>query len=398
MYRLKRLWLLFRSHIGFYIFAWVQLTAIIFILSSEVMMLEKEYNRAYFIEKYSPGMYLYANVMNSVIENMNPTEAPVETMGKFIKEIEQIKGVKGVGYNIYIGQYVADGTKTDVLVSYINEVMDDISYKGIDGEWLTEAEYSEEYISIVIGNSLNDIYDIGDIVHISHTGSGKQHKCKVVGVFDEKMAPVSLNMAGSAKRLYVGEECTVYTNDPRIMEGIDAELMGFPMSSLLLSLDNDYEEEALLKYGNLYSFEYLDNANDDYFSFLFTNAFQRYGVLLFVIIFGMFTTVYLTLSKGMYRIGVYSLLGQSKRNIIMDNLIVYLAVYVCSAITVFALYMCSVDERMIELFGTGVWTLWNTLLVVGLGVITLIIAIITNICMIHKHPNNIINAAKVMEG
>ena len=400
MYKLKRIWLEFRSHMGKYIYVWLMFTVIIYIFTPEIMALENEYYTEHFVKDYNKDMYLYANVAEKIYETTTSDEIVGENMEAFIAEIEQVSGVKGLGYYNNIGRYDIGYSEEDVRLLYINDIMSDISYNRIYGQWLTEAEYSDDYVNVVVGSAIGEIYGIGENFTLESSENNKSYTCKVVGIFYQSVGPIYLNMAGSDKRLntvYDGD-WNIYTNDSRVMKGIESSEYSYPSTNLLIALEEDYDADKLLKYGNIYSFDELENANDEYYAFIFYDILQTYGVLIFVVLFGSFSVIYLIISKGMYTTGVYSLLGQTKKSKVVENMIIHILVYIIAVVTAYCVYINNVDEYFIDMYNGRLWTSWNNIFVVVLGIITTIITVITSICMIGKRPKDIMIAARNMEG
>jgi len=394
MYIFKRLWLDFKSHIGRYIYEWLQFVIIIYMLSFEVMSVEQSYQSIYFVKNYSDDMYMYANVMNDWY-TMND-----KTVEEYIDELESIEGVMGIGYDITLWSAYTLKESEEASVIYINDVLDDITYLGTEGKWLSEAEYDEKYVNVVIGSKIGKLYDIGDELEITNTGSNKKIKCKIVGIMSNNSGIIDWGSSGADKSLKqsypTGWE--IYTNDERILSGINSEEYTYSSANLLIRLDDEYDEEELKKYGNIYSFDYMENVNDEYFSKIVYWTIEEYGILIFVVLFGSFTIGYLILSKGMYAIGVYSLLGQTKAQRVVEHLIMHILIYISATFVAYKLYMMSPGRVTILSEGANQWTMYNTAFVVILGVIIMSIVTLTSVCMIRKCPKEIIRAAKEMEG
>ncbi len=394
MYMLKRIWLDFKCHIGRYLYQWLQLIIIIYILSFEVMSMEQSYRSIYFVRDYSEDMYMYSNAMKYWY-GMND-----KTQEEYIEEIESIKGVKGVGYDISLwSSYVVNEIEESYVI-YINDVMADITYIGTQGEWLTEAAYDSKYINVVVGSEMGRIYDIGDVFEITGTSSGETVKCRIIGTMQKDAGIVDLDIGGSDKALY--QECVtgweIYTNDSRMLDGVNSEEYSYGSMNLLISLEEEFDKEELQKYGNIYSLNYMENVSGEYFSKIVYWTIEEFGILIFVVLFGSFTVSYLILSKGMYATGVYSLLGQTKAQKVGEGLLMHMLIYISAVIVAYQMYIMSPGRITILSEGENLWTVWNTVFVVLLGIITSTITTLTSVCMIRKCPKDIMRVAKEMEG
>ena len=400
MYSLKRMWLKFRSHIGMYIFMWLQFAVIIYIVSTEVNILNDQYYETHFVDEYDDNMYMYSNSVQRIMENIDYSkETQIMTqVYEFINYINTLDGVRGVGYDCVLSDYNRYNGNGDERLVYLNEVMASVSYNNIEGEWFLEEDNSHDYINVVVGSELGKLYGVGEKFVVENEETDVSYECRVIGVIQEGTGIIALNTGGSDKSLpqnNLGEWC-IYTADERVLENVDIENYGYPAISLLLLLEDEYDEEELSKYGSLYALKYMENCSKDYFSYVFNYVFAEYGVLIYVILFGTFAAIYLTTSKGMYTIGVYSLLGMTKSRIVVENLIVHLLTYVSAVVVAYFAYNNSADA--IEMWGEKPWNSWHNIFVITLGCITSLITVVTSICMIQKKPKEIMAMAKSIEG
>lgn len=396
MYKIKMILLSLKSHWGRYLFEGIMFVVILEILSLEIMNMKAGYDETNFISGYGEDMYMYANVMEYVRKYVDDNK----TEKMFIEEMEDISGVRGIGYSIDLsGNYVLNESE-DYTITFINDIMAEVSYKGISGKWLSDVANDDENINIVVGYKLGEVYKIGDVLYIYDMESDRQIACEVIGVMEENVGVLSLNISGSEKQLYkeVGAGWDIYTNDKRILDGIHETDYAYPTTNLLVALDNDFDEKLLKSYGNIYSLKYMENINLKYFDYIIHLIFETYGVLLFVVLFGTFSVIYLVLSKGMYATGVYSLLGQTKLNKIKENLLIHIIIYCIAALVAYCIYIKTQKEEMSSMFVGEIWTSWNTIFVILLGMITSAINVITSIFMIQKSPKDIMRASKEMEG
>lgn len=417
MYRLKKIWLTFRTHIGMYAYAWVQFTLIMCIISGQVAKEYDAYHALCFIESYEQDMYMCANAMSSAYEydwNGENTEEfsqqiiydeedeNIENNKKekqLINTISNIDGVKAVGYEMEINNYILPEGTGEEFVKYVNDSMKKISYKNIEGKWLDEAPEDEAYIPVVIGCNIASVYGIGDIFTIEQS-DGDKKECKVIGIIKENAATFDLNLGGSSKAFpadYMNMDA-IYTADERVLEGVDEADYVYPYMNLLLELEDDYDVNALKEYGNVYSLEYMEAESVNEFLFGIMDTVNWYGIILFVSLFGAFGTIYLIQSKNVYDTCVYNLLGMTKRQMIIEQIVIHFVLYV-SAMPVIRLVYLKLYEMVFDMDVSLYysWCPWNIIALMIVATILIMIAALVTACMVKDTPKNMMIHAKNME-
>lgn len=419
MYRLKKIWLTFRTHISMYVYAWIQFTLIMCIITGQVAKEYDTYNALCFLESYDKDMYMYSNVMLSAYrqdteeslseetsqqmiyddETSNEEELSYNKEQQLIETIAGIDGVKAVGYELGLPEYTLTNGTDEEYVIYVNESMKKLSYKNIEGKWLDEAPENDSYIPVVIGYNIALDYQIGDTFTIEQS-DGEKKECKVIGIVKEDAATFDLNMSGSSKSLppNYGYENAIYTADDRVLEGMNKDECIYPSMNLLLELEEDYDAETLKIYGNLYSLKYMEEESEKEFVAGIMDTINWYGIILFVSLFGAFGTIYLIQSKNVYDASIYHLLGMTKGQMVAEQVIIHLILYI-SAIPVIRLVYLKLYELV---FGAEIllyyqWCPWNMIAIGIIVAILILIAAIVTACMIKDTPKNMMIRAKNME-
>lgn len=390
MVRLKKIGLMLRSHWAMYLYVWVQFVVILAILCVEINNIHTGYYETYFVEDYDDNMYLYAEAMTYIREDMATTGIGETEMLQWISEIE---GVEGVGYTLDCTEcVVAD----EQYVVYVNDVMKNISYRMSEGVWLDEIVSDDDYVPVVVGSAVGNVYGVGDIFPMDNYASGEALMCKVVGVLDEHASTMALDQGGSSKTLPTDQYTSwnIYTSDTRVLEGLEPEEYVYPATNLILSLEEEYDEASLRQYGNIYPLKYMQGCSENNLVIFVNDIFNWYGILIFVILFGLFGTTYLILSKSMYETSVFSLLGMTKKRIASEHILMYGLVYLTALPAI-----CVAWQKLTPVIqGTEyLWTDWHTVfLAVMAGIVVGIVALLS-FGMTKKSPKEMMSVAKSME-
>ena len=411
MSRLRKIWLTFRGHWGMYLYVWVQFIVILSIICVEINSLHASYYETYFVEDYEEGMYLYAEVMNHIMADQATTGVGTEEM---IQQISEIDGVNGVGYTLNFMSYAvldkdtqeealfqgsnAFETKVESpgIFTYVNDTMKNISYRMEDGVWLDKVTESDEYIPVAVGSAVGSEYGVGDVFCLENSVTGKEFQCQVVGVINQYTSTITLDQGGSSKTLPIDSYTPwkIFTNDARVLEGLTEDDWFYPSTCLMLWLEEEYDEAALREYGNIYPLKYMQGCSEESMSIFVNDIFNWYGILIFVILFGLFGSTYLILSKSMYETSVFSLLGMTKKQIASEHIILYGMVYLSSLPVIYIMW--SKLTPVIQAFEYW-WTSWHVIfLLVMAGVV---VGIVTLLCvqMAKKSPKEMMSLAKSME-
>ena len=66
MYFFKKILMSFKRSVGIYLYECILFAVIIAILSFQIIRLKSDYEQVYFVENYDKDLYMYANVMDYV--------------------------------------------------------------------------------------------------------------------------------------------------------------------------------------------------------------------------------------------------------------------------------------------------------------------------------------------
>ena len=187
------------------------------------------------------------------------------------------------------------------------------------------------------------------------------------------------------KNLFTDSQNIIYTTDPEI---IDYSMLQYPLSSLLITAQNEEYFNSLKQYGQVHSFNEIQSNSSEELVYEIKDRIPLISFLFLTILFGLIGTLYLFVHKAMKVLSIYYLCGMTpqkiKYNVFVTN---SLSIGMGGIVAFIISFIPSINEFI---YGRANMGWWNLIISVVIFFISILTMIAFSSLLIRKNPIEII--------
>ncbi|WP_143066325.1 hypothetical protein [[Clostridium] polysaccharolyticum] len=224
---------------------------------------------------------------------------------KEIRDVKEIEGVEGVGYEMMGKGYLALKRKKNPMdILYLNDTMQSIQYKLASGKWF---DSTSKKCEVILSGDFSRKYKAGDTI-VFYTEKQERKKAAIVGKLQNPSFLMMLDYTGlgnsmTFKDMLVQKRNMILTNNIDLLCENGRE---YPSLALVVKLKDNNKEtiSQLHKHGQLIPFGEISENSEIHQKELRKYVFPLFVPQLVIVIFCIICTTLIQVhkSKGILRI------------------------------------------------------------------------------------------------
>lgn len=338
----RKLWAReYLSCIASNVFLMIQIGLALFLINNQISAVTLQFQHLNSIAETDGDTYLYQYAMAACgLFDMENGDYPAAC-----EKIRSLPGIDGLGeiFNTSITvendsiQYPEDIFEISAMDSISTAA---VTYNIKEGRWLNENDRDGEIIPAVLGGTIANRYQIGDMITID-LNTGSVYKIQVVGKLADHCNRLDLSGLMAEQNMYsFMVECqnTIFVNHTKIFNMVKREGFGHSTAHCIVKLNKNADKKFLSQYGKLVSFDEMRQETSADISNFIKDAAVEGVVWTVVIIFGIIATGYLISKRRRYVWGIYLLLGITPNKLLGGTMLNSGITYVIGIITSLAVY------------------------------------------------------------